>query len=445
MKYRFLAIFAAVTLLLTTLNAGPVSAGTADMGIGPDQPEIDLSIDGGWSDTQSGLAARPFIKLALWEGEEIVSATEPGNEDFNGNWRVLVSPTNVCHSDQEPAPGVCYADPNRIGISLAYIVNGDTKNDFDGPSLSNLGIDQATYFEIQVDLNGYADQLGWTWVNGNPAYWKVEDGIATIRLTPASMPSTSGIDNQCSTIPVSTCDTNKAADEIFTIAMVMSFDGTLDPVFDHTMFASSGAVIASLEAVPGFDLETPDMNSITFGMAAPHLNADDTDRRGTLRAFLSNEALTAFGVTNSTEAEDALRITRSSSDSGTGLTAFNTWTSDNQGTDGLLLVIYDISFSVPKFTVDNGNMVEKTVVPKVKVKKLRIIKKLLVDRGILGSNEGIPKKAKITITIKPASKKICKATKTGIQGLKPGTCKYSIKIKVGNQTANKSGSFKVIK
>jgi hypothetical protein len=445
MKYRFLAIFAAATLLLTTLNAGPVSAGTADMGVGPDQPEIDLSIDGGWSDTQSGLAARPFIKLALWEGEEIVSATEPGNEDFNGNWRVLVSPTNVCHSDQEPAPGVCYADPNRIGISLAYIVNGDTKNDFDGPSLSNLGIDQNTYFEIQVDLNGYADQLGWTWVNGNPAYWKVRNGVATIRLTPASMPSTSGIDNQCSTIPVSTCDTNKAADEIFTIAIVMSFDGTLDPVFDHTMFASSHAVIASLEAVPGFDLETPDMNSITFGMAAPHLNADDTERRGTLSAFLSNEALTAFGVTNSTEAEDALRITRSSSDSGTGSTAFTTWTSDNQGTDGLLLTIYDISFSVPKFTVDNGNMVEKTVVPKVKVKKLRTIKKLLVDRGILGSNEGIPKKAKITITIKPASKKICKATKTGIQGLKPGTCKYSIKIKVGNQTANKSGSFKVIK
>jgi len=259
------------------------------------------------------------------------------------------------------------------------------------------------------------------------------------------MPSTSGIDNQCSTIPVSTCDTNKAADEILTIAMVMSFDETLDPVFDHTMFASVGAVIASLETAPGFDPETPDMNSITFGMAAPHLNADNTERRGTLRAFLSNEALVAFGVTDLTDAESELRVTRSSSDSGTWVSGFSTWTSEFQGTDGQLLVISDIGFSVPKFTVDNGNMVEKNTVPKVKVKKLRTTKKLLVDRGILTAGESIPSGAKVTITIKPASKKICKVTKTGIQGLKVGTCKYSIKIKLGNQTANKSGSFKVIK
>jgi len=445
MKLKVLAIFAGITLVISTAATGPVSAGTLDMGIGPDQSEIDNSIDGGWQDTASGLEARPFIKSAKWEGDEIVSATAPGEEVFEGNWRVLVTPFNVCHEGQEPAPGVCYADPNRIGINLAYIVNGDTKNDFNGPSLSSLRIDQLTYFEIQVDLNGYADSLGWTWVNGNPAYWKVEDGIATIRLTPASMPSTSGIDNQCSTIPVSTCDTNKAADEIFTIAMVMSFDETLDPVFDHTMFASVGAVIASLETAPGFDPETPDMNSITFGMAAPHLNADNTERRGTLRAFLSNEALVAFGVTDLTDAESELRVTRSSSDSGTWVSGFSTWTSEWQGTDGQLLIIENISFSVPKFTVDNGNMVEKNIVPKVKVKKIRTTKKLLVDRGILAANESIPGGAKVTITIKSSSKKICKATKTGIQGLKAGTCKYSIKIKLGNQTANKSGSFKVIK
>jgi hypothetical protein len=445
MKYRFLAIFAAATLLLTTLSAGPVSAGTDDRGIGPDQPEIDLSIDGGWSDTQSGLAARPFIKLALWEGEEIVSATEPGNEDFNGNWRVLVSPANVCHEGQEPAPGVCYADPNRIGISLAYIVNGDTKNDFDGPSLSNLGIDQSTYFEIQVDLNGYADQLGWTWVNGNPAYWKVENGVATIRLTPASMPSTSGIDNHCSTIPVSTCDTNQAEDEIFGIQMVMSFDDTLNEVFDHTMFASSDAVIASLEAAPGFDPASPDANSITYGMAAPHLFSDGSDRIGTLRAFLSTQALAAFGIEDPSDSDTGFSVTRTSSDSGSFTPGWSTWTEEVHGTAGALLTISNVTFSVPKFTVSNGNQVKRNVVPKVKINKSRVTKKLLVDLGILASNESIPKKAKITITVKAASKKICKATKTGIQGLKKGTCKYSIKIKVGNQSTNKSGSFKVIK
>ena len=445
MKTKLLALLIGAALTFAVTTAGPVSAGTLDMGVGPDQSETDLSIDGGWSDTDSGLAARPFIKSALWEGSPIVSATAPGTENFTGNWQVIVTPFNVCHQGQSPEPGVCYADPNRVGINLVYKVNGDTKNDFAGPSLSFLNIDENTYFEIQVDLNGYADRLGWTWVNGNPAYWKVENDIVTIRLTPTSMPSTSGIDDHCSTIPVSTCDTNKAADEILGISMVMSFDDTLDPVFDHTMFASTGAVIASLEAAPGFDPATPDGNAITFGMAAPHLNSDNTERRGILRAFLSNEALAAFGVTDPSDAENALRITRSSSDSGTGTTAFSTWTSENQGTDGQLLTIYDISFSVPKFTVDNGNMVKRNVVPKVKVKKSRTIKNLLVDLGILSSNESVPKKAKVTITVKSSSKKICKATNAGIQGLKPGTCKYSIKIKLGNQTANKSGSFKVIK
>jgi hypothetical protein len=259
------------------------------------------------------------------------------------------------------------------------------------------------------------------------------------------MPSTSGIDNQCSTIPVSTCDTNQAEDEIFGIQMVMSFDDTLDSVFDHTMFASDSAVIASLEAAPGFNPETPESNTITYGMAGPHLYADGSDRSGTLRAFLSMDALAAFGISDTTDTDNGISVTRSGSDSGTYAVAWNTWTEEVHGTSGSLLTIYDISFSVPKFTMRNISMVQKTVVPKVKINKSRVTKKLLVDLGILASNESIPKKAKITITVKAASKKICKATKTGIQGLKKGTCKYSIKIKVGNQSANKSGSFKVIK
>ncbi len=444
MNKKLLAILASATLFLAMLNAGPVSAGTLDMGIGPDQTEID-SMDGGWQDTDSGVENRPFIKLAKWEDHLIASATAPGNEVFDGNWRVVVTPVNVCRDGQTPAPGVCYADPNRISINVAYKVNGDLKNDFSGPSLSSMNIDQSTYFEIQIDLNGFAQDLGWTWVNGQPAYWRVLDNVVTIRLTPSSMPSTNDIDEHCSTIPVSTCDTNQADDEILAIAMVMSFDKTLDPVFDHTMFASQGAVIASLETAPGFNPETPDMNSITFGMAAPHLNSDGSERRGRLQAFLSNEALAAFGVTDPTNAESELRVTRSSSDSGTWTPNFVTWTELNQGTDGQVLAIENISFSVPKFTVDNGNMVERNVVPKVKIKKLRTIKKLLIDRGILSAGEGIPKGAKITITIKPTSKKICKATKAGIQGLKVGTCKYSIKVKAGKHSTSKSGSFKVIK
>ena len=180
-------------------------------------------------------------------------------------------------------------------------------------------------------------------------------------------------------------------------------------------------------------------------MSAPHLLANDDARVGSFYAFLDNDQLAVFGVSDPSTVADTLKITRSSSDSGTFNSAWETWTADANGTDGQLLTLTNISFSVPKFTVNNGNMVERNVVPKVKVKKSRTIKNLLVDLGILSSNESVPKKAKVTITVKSSSKKICKATNAGIQGLKPGTCKYSIKIKLGNQTANKSGSFKVIK
>lgn len=447
MKTKLLALLAGASLIFTVFTAGPVSAGTLDMGVGPDQVEIDQSTDGGWSSSQIGISGRPYVTDMFFDGQRVGGGNQPGNENFTNGWRLLVSPNNVCRQGQSPAPGVCYVNPNRVSFNLVYVVNGNTHNDFNGATISNLGlgVDENSEFEFTINLNDMAQDLGWTWVSGTPTYWKADGDVVHLKVHPASKPSTHQIDEHCSTIPVSTCDTNKAADEILTIEFVMSFDDTLNSVFDGTLFASTDAVIASLETAPGFDPATPDANSITYGMAAPHLMADESARSGTFYALLSNDQLAVFGVSDPATVADSLKITRSSSDSGTFDSSWATWTADTNGTDGQLLTLTNISFSVPKFTVNNGNMVERNVVPKVKVKKSRTIKNLLVDLGILSSNESVPKKAKVTITVKSSSKKICKATKAGIQGLKPGTCKYSVKIKLGNQSANKSGSFKVIK
>ncbi len=444
MKTRFLAAFAGFGLVLTALIATPANAGTLDMGIGPDQSEID-SMDGGWASSQIGIAGRPFVQDMYLDSVHLMHADEPGLETWDAgkeNWRLLVNPNNVCRSNQTPSPGVCYSDPNRVTFSLAYIHNGNTYNDFSGATLSNLGIDENSEFEFDINLNTMQEDLGWTWLSGVPTYWELDNEMVIIAVKPAIKPSTHQIDEHCSTIPVSTCDTNQAADEIFTIEFVMSFDDTLNSVFDGTLFASEGAVIASLETAPGFDPVSPDANSITYGMAAPHLNADGSARNGTFYALLTDEQLAVFGVTDPATVSDTLKITRSSSDSGTFDASWSEWTA---GSTGRLLTISNISFSVPKFTVNNGAQVERAVVPKVKVKKLRVTKKLLVDLGILSANETLPRGAKVTIIIKAASKKICKATKTGIQGLKVGTCKYTIKVKAGSQATSKSGSFKVIK
>jgi hypothetical protein len=45
MKTKLLALLAGASLVLTVITTGPVSAGTVDMGAGPQQEEIDSSID----------------------------------------------------------------------------------------------------------------------------------------------------------------------------------------------------------------------------------------------------------------------------------------------------------------------------------------------------------------------------------------------------------------
>ncbi|MEN9692828.1 MAG: hypothetical protein RLZZ330_472, partial [Actinomycetota bacterium] len=370
MRSKLLAAFAGLTLLFTTLTVGPVSAGTLDMGIGPDQSEIDASTEGGWSSAQIGLSGRPFLangylrKASDDSMVNIGSAVGPTFETFNGNWRLLISPNNLCHSNQTPAPGVCYTNPNRVTFSLAYIHNGNTYNDFSGATLASLGVTEEDTFHFDIDLNDMANDLSWTWVSGTPTWWSVNDSMVTLEVHPAMTPSTFDIDEHCSTIPVSTCDTNEAADEIFTVQFVMSFDDTLDAVFDHTLFASTDSVIASLETAPGFDPAVPANNAITYGMSAPHLLAGGADRIGTFYALLNSDQLAAFGVTDPATVADTLKITRSSSDEGTFDAAWSAWNADDNGTEGQLLTLTNISFSVPKFTVNNGSVVEK-VVPKL--------------------------------------------------------------------------------
>ena len=202
MKSKLLATFVGLTLVITTLTVGPVAAGTLDMGIGPGQSEIDNEIDGGWHNSQIGVAGRPFIVEATLDGDSIFSSDNaPGTESPVGSWRVLVNPNNVCHDGQEPAEGVCYADPNRVSIDLAYSVNGDNKHDFSGNSLDGLGVTEDSEFEFVIDLNAMAGDLGWTWVNGVPTYWGFEnDDQVRLKVHPAYKPSNHQIANQCSTI-----------------------------------------------------------------------------------------------------------------------------------------------------------------------------------------------------------------------------------------------------
>jgi hypothetical protein len=134
--------------------------------------------------------------------------------------------------------------------------------------------------------------------------------------------------------------------------MVLSLDTTLSAAFAGALFATNAAVIGSLDVASG---ETP---SLTYGIAGPHRLSDGTVRKGKFYGFLSDAVLSSqFKIeTTETDMTKVLNVARtaeskSTTDAGTDTVTWSKWTAADNGTDGRLVTISDISFSVPKFKV----------------------------------------------------------------------------------------------
>jgi hypothetical protein len=134
--------------------------------------------------------------------------------------------------------------------------------------------------------------------------------------------------------------------------MVLSLDTTLSAAFAGALFATNAAVIGSLDVASG---ETP---SLTYGIAGPHRLSDGTVRKGKFYGFLSDAVLESQFKIAATETDmtKVLSIARtaeskSTADAGTDTVAWTKWSAADNGTDGRLVTISDISFSAPKFKV----------------------------------------------------------------------------------------------
>ena len=440
---------AIASLVSAMLLTSPVSANPDYENVGMQgQSEIDNPQDpannAGWPQATEGLAGRPFVVDASVDGTDILTntPTAPGTETWNGNWRVVIAPANVCRTGQTSN---CYASPNRVSLTVTYEVNGNNLYNFGGSSLSARNVTPNSEFDISVDLNAFENTLGWTWLNGQPTYWNVTDGIVHVKFKPGSGPSTQGIDNGCSRIPVEGCSTTQSVAELLTANFVMSFDTTLNPVFDHTLFASEGAVIASLQVGSGFSLSTPTTNTLTYGVASTHLTTSGDSRRGNFYAVLPNSTLTsAFGLTDMTQIATLMqvkRVTDTVGVTGTDAVTWTPWVSADQGVDGQLLKISDISFSAPKFQVNRVGGAPKPF--SVKKGKTVFIGKVFQHLKLSAPTSS----QKFSVTVASTSKSICTyVSKTKvIKGLKKGTCKLTIKVltKKGKLVKSKTGSFAV--
>jgi len=157
---------------------------------------------------------------------------------------------------------------------------------------------------------------------------------------------------------------------------------------------------------------------LSYGVAAPHLNADGSDRSGTLYALLPSSVLTLFGTSLSGFDEALFPVARSIPGSFT--TSWTRWTAAANGSDGQFLTVSNISFSAPKFSV--GTKSKTSGKPTLKVGKSGALKLLAAAFKLT-----VPKGA--SLSAKVSTPKVCKLVGAAIKGLKVGTCRAVLTVK----------------
>ena len=352
-------IITATVLGSLLVSASHVSAASPPNTGMPDQSQLDAAStqNATWVNMTGGVAARPYVTaLSVINGgvstPVITNGTATAETNVPmGRIAVAISPSNLCRTGQSPAQGVCYATPNRIGVTVGYQIQpGQLGSDFSIANNLLTPVTADTEFDITLNLNTLGRTLRWSWARGVPTYWNTANlgtDAATVRLrikptlTPVVMQGTQQVG--CSQVPVQACSYSQNTHETLSASLTLSLDNTLDEIFTGALFSSTRSYMGSLMVQPG---ETPQM---TYGVSAPQTWSDGTANAASLSAVLSDASLLNFyGATPEVVATaefqtGALNLART--DGGTqGAITWTRWTADLQGIDGWLVTIPDIRF-----------------------------------------------------------------------------------------------------
>jgi hypothetical protein len=437
---------AAVGVVLSSVSAmaqPPSAVDTQSGSCAADPNTADCS----WVNTTPGTAGRPYLKyLAVTNGgtktvvvDNTASSVQTPTPVAGTDLYAVVATQNACAAGQAPAQGVCYNPPNRVAVYLKHLVGSSWTDDFTTSTSSNPAITTSSVIDLIIGFHSAYSTLRWSWVNGVPSYWRNTvaagaDGEIQVRFSPRTMPVMSS--GGCSQIPVSTCDIAQATSEQLRPQLLLSMDTTLDAGLTGALFGTDSAFIGSLDMSPA---PPGGAATLTYGIAAPHLNADGSPRVGSLYALLSSPMLTLLGTSVAAFDSTILNVTRTG-DPGTSSSAWAGWTAAANGTDGQFLTISNISFSAPKFLVQKSSASNsKGKTPTLKVGSKVTLKQLLA----LGDYKV---KAGSKVSAKVSTPKICKVVGNGIKGLAVGTCRGSMTItpKTG-KPSKKAFTFKVTK
>ncbi|MBM3718889.1 MAG: hypothetical protein FJW53_07985 [Actinobacteria bacterium] len=367
MRKALLAVVALLAGPLSALAPQVAHAGSPSNAGMPDQTSLDTADpnNANWPSLEGGVSARPYVTAlsvinngvstpVITNGAAAAETNVPA-----GRIAVAIAPFNLCRAGQTPAQGVCYATPNRIGVTVGYQMGpGQLGYDFTSPKGQNnqpltlaTPVTADTEFDITLNLNTLGKTLRWTWANGVVSYWNTANlgtdaATLRIRVKPALSPIVLQGSQQvgCTQVPVQTCQYTQNTHETLTANVVLSLDTTLDEVFTGALFASSRSFMGSLMSVPG------DSPKLSYGISAPLTWSDGTPNKTTMSAVLSDAAiLNFFGATPAVAAtpeftDAAFSLARTDGGS-QGTPTWTRWTADAQGTDGWLVTIPDITFA----------------------------------------------------------------------------------------------------
>lgn len=305
-----------------------------------------------------GVAARPFVKSLSIVNDGIstpviTDGTAGGSGVGAGGVAAVISPFNLCKTGQTPAQGTCYATPNRVGLSITYVKGLNNGWDFSSPNQhATPTIDANSVIDMTVTLNTLGKSLRWSWVNGDLLYWQTtdlgqDDATVHIKFKPVTTPWVNlPADNGCTATPTFNCNIPSADGEGLGANLVFSLDDTLDPALTGAVFATQGAIAGFLS--PGGTAQAPTLN---IQASSTHTMSDGTPQLGTLKAFLPAAALVNLYGMLPADAAANFTTTRLGDAGTNNAPTYTPWTVADNGAEGVLVTVTDITFSVPKYRV----------------------------------------------------------------------------------------------
>ncbi len=368
---KVIAALTVMGLLVTPLSPlHNASANAPDDGR-PTQENADVKAGpstyaGQWGDVTGGVTGRPYVKYLAVTPYNTTTKTYGTKIEYITNGTVStptsrtvgdiamsLTPYNVCGGQ---TTSNCYSAPNRIGAMIGYVKgNGQLGADFSNPSVASVKdvMQEGSLIEVVINMNTWGSTLRWTWLNGIPTFWKVDNlGQANAEVS-MKFTLTTGPSQVCDTrIPVEGCDPSKAGPnfaptEMLKTDFVFSLDETgVDATFNGTLFASRNADLGSLEAVP---LGSPTLG-LTYGVSGSS-ELSSKPNVATFYAFVSDTSLlNYFGVTQDVlespdfRSSSTLAVTRADK-GGQGESVWERMNATDFGTAGYLLTVMDIQFN----------------------------------------------------------------------------------------------------